>query len=60
MVLGKEDLRVREEVVVDPRGEVAAGPYYYGPMDLASRTPVVAREVHETPGCKHWRKGDWG
>ena len=60
MVVGKEDLRAREEVVVDPRGEVAADPCYCGLMDPASRTPVVAREVHETPGCKHWRKGDWG
>ena len=59
MVVGKEDLRARGEEVVDPRGEVAADSYYRGLMDLASRTRVVAHEVHETRGCKHWRKSGW-
>ena len=59
MVVGKEDLRARGEEVVGPRGEVAVDPYHCGLMDLSSRTRVVAREVHETRGCKHWRKGGW-
>ena len=59
MLVGKEDLHARGEVVVDPRGEVAADPYCCCLMDLASRTRVVAREVHETRGYKHWRKDGW-
>ena len=57
VVVGKEDLRAHWKVVVDPRGEVAVGPFHCGLMDLASHTRVVVREVHETRGYKHWRKG---
>ena len=59
MPVGKEDLRARGEVVVDPRDEVAADPYCCYLMDLTSRTRVVAREVHEFRDYRRWRKGGW-
>lgn len=55
VVVEKEDLRARAEVVGFPRGEVRGRLH-----DRARRTREVDREVGETRGCKHWRKGGWG
>ncbi len=59
MEVGKEDLRARgevvpsDEVVAVPRGEVVD---HHGP---ASCNREVDRDVRETRGCRHWRKGGW-
>ena len=60
MVVEKGDLRARVEVVGVvgvglPHGEVVGRR-----EDRARRTREVDREVGETRGCKHWRKGGWG
>lgn len=56
-MVGKEDLRARGEVAAIPRGEVVG--HHGGPRDRARRTREVDREVRETRGCRHLKKGGW-
>ena len=51
-MVGKEDLRARGEMA-------AVVGHHGGPRDRARRTREVDREVRETRGCRHLKKGGW-